>query len=313
MQAALPPLGIDAMVQTDDLLLRDGSCQTDQLKEIDFPIQADLQSEMEAVSTIKEENMEVVFRVPTEDSSSDSFSDDTSSDDDSRDSEDIKSSNDLENSEFYKIYCRYEDPKNAIEKIKELKNCLSVHEPQQNQDVESFIESENQFQLETGVKTIWRFFGLTTIPNKDFSPDLNAIKSFINDPSCEYLEYDKILDAFKLISQCCTTIKMIQPYGYECWIVKDFEKGPEISKWYHGQAIDVSTAEKLAFLNLAGIKIPEVGEKGRIWQQWTEFARRLASDQGIIFIHITWIMLMVHELYMSGWFECIFMNIVKQV
>ena len=35
MQAALPPPGIDAMVQTDDLLLRDGSCQTDQLKEID--------------------------------------------------------------------------------------------------------------------------------------------------------------------------------------------------------------------------------------------------------------------------------------
>ena len=297
MQAVLPPPGIDAMVQTDDLLLRDGSCQTDQPKEIDFPIQADLQSEMKAVSTIKEENMEVVFRVPTDDSSSDSFSDDTSpemiplsSDDDSRDSEDENSSNDVENSEVRKIYCRYEDPKNAIEKIKELKNCLSVHEPQQNQDVESFIQSENQFQLETSVKTIWRFFGLTTIPNKDFSPDLNAIKSFINGPFGEYLEYDKILDAFKLISQCCTTIKMIQPYGYEYWIVRDFEKGPEISKWYHGQAIDVSTAEKLAFLNLAGIKIPEVGEKGRRWHQWTDFARRLAFDQGIIFIHIIGIM-----------------------
>ena len=50
MQAVLPPPGIDAMVQTDDLLLKDGSCQTDQPKEIDFPIQADLQSEMEAVA-----------------------------------------------------------------------------------------------------------------------------------------------------------------------------------------------------------------------------------------------------------------------
>ena len=289
MQAALPPPVIDAMVQTDDLLLRDGSCQTDQPKEIDFPIQADLQSEKEAVSSIKEENMEVVFRVPTEDSSSDSFSDDSSSDSWLfRDSEDKNSSNDLEKSEVRKIYCRYEDPKNAIEKIKELENCLSVHDPQQNQDAESFIESENQFQLETAVKTIWRFFGLTTIPNKDFSPGLNAIKSFIS-PGGEYLEYDKILDAFKLISQCCTTIKMIQPYGYEYWIVKDFEKGPEISKWYLGQAIDASTAEKLAFLNLAGIKIPEVGEKGRRWHQWTDFVRRLASDQGIIFIHITWI------------------------
>ena len=105
--------------------------------------------------------MEVVFRVPTDDSSSDSFSDDTSSDDDSRDPEAETSVEDVVDRDFYKIYCRYEDPKNAIEKIKELKNCLSVHESRQNQDVESFIESENQFQLETGVKTIWRFFGLT--------------------------------------------------------------------------------------------------------------------------------------------------------
>ena len=284
MQAVLPPPGIDAMVQTDDLLLIDGSCQTDQPKEIDFPIQADLQSEMEAVSTIKEENMEVVFRVPTEDSSSDSFSDDTSpemiplsSDDGSRESEVENSVEDVSNHEVYKIYCRYEDPKNAIEKIKEQKNCLFVHEPQNNKDVE------------IGVKTIRRFFGLTTIPDKDFSPDLNAIKSFLS-PRGEYLEYENILDAFTLISRCSTTIKMIQPYGYEYWIVKDFEKGPGISKWYHGQAVDVSTTERLAFLNLAGIKIPEVGEKGRKWQQWTDFARRLAFDQGIIFIHIIWIM-----------------------
>ena len=245
-----------------------------------------MELEKDVVSNIKEENMEVVFRVPTDDSSSDSFSDDTSSDDDSRDPEAETSIEDVVDRDFYKIYCRYEDPKNAIEKIKELKNCLSVHESRQNQDVESFIESENQFQLETGVKTIWRFFGLSAAPNKDFSPDLNAIKSFINGPSDEYLEYDKILDAFKLISQCCTTIKMIQPYGYEYWIVKDFEKGQEISKWYRGQAVDASTAEKFAFLNLAGIKIPEVGEKGRRWHLWKDFARRLAFDQGIIFIHI---------------------------
>ena len=289
MQAVLPPPGIDAMVQTDDLLLRDGSCQTDQPKEIDFPIQADVQSENDAVTTIKEENMEVVFRVPTDDSSSDSFSDDTSpemiplsSDDDSRDSEDENSSNDVENSEVRKIYCRYEDPKNAIEKIKELKNCLSVHEPQQNQDVKSFIESENQFQLETCVKTIWRFFGLTTIPNKDFSPDLNAIKSFLS-PRGEYLEYDKILDAFKLITQSCTTIKMIHPNGYEYWIVKDFEKGPEVSKWYRGHALESLTAEKFAFLNLSGIKIPTLEEKRQRFIPWLEVAKIYAFDEGIIY------------------------------
>ena len=180
IQAARPPLVSDAIIQTDDILSKDGFCQTDQPTETVLQSQANLQSETGAVNTIKEENMEVVFRVPTEDSSSDSFSDDISSDDDSRDSEAENSTEDVVNRDFYKIYCRYEDPKNAIEKIKELKNCLSVHESRQNQDVESFIESENQFQLETGVKTIWRFFGLTTIPSKDFSPDLNTIKSFIN-------------------------------------------------------------------------------------------------------------------------------------
>jgi len=290
IQAARPPLVSDAIIQTDDILSKDGFCQTDQLTETVLQSQANLQSEMGAVNTIKEENMEVVFRVPTDDSSSDSFSDsfsdDTSSDDDSRDSEAENSVEDVVNRDFYKIYCRYEDPKNAIEKIKELENFLSVQEPQVNEDVETFIECENQFRLETAVKTIWRFFGLTAVPNKDFSPDLNAIKSFINGPTGEYLEYDKILDAFKLISQCCTTIKMIQPYGYEYWIVKDFDRGPEISKWYRGQAVEASAAKKFAFLDLAGIKIPALGEKGRRWLNWMDIVKRLAFDQGIIFIHI---------------------------
>ena len=263
MQAVLPPPGIDAMVQTDDLLLRDGSCQTDQPKEIDFPIQADVQSENDAVTTIKEENMEVVFRIPTEDSSD-------SSSDDSRESEIENSVEDVSNHEVYKIYCRYEDPKNAIEKIKERKNCLFVHEPQNNKDVE------------IGVKTIRRFFGLTTITDKDFSPDLNAIKSFLS-PRGEYLEYDKILDAFKLITQSCTTIKMIHPNGYEYWIVKDFEKGPEVSKWYRGHALESLTAEKFAFLNLSGIKIPTLEEKRQRFIPWLEVAKIYAFDEGIIY------------------------------
>ena len=69
---------------------------------------------------------------------------------------------------------------------------------------------------------------------------------------------DKYLDAFKLISQCTTTIKMLQPNGYEYWIVKDFEKGQGLSKWYRGHACESVAAENLAFLNLAGIKIPAI-------------------------------------------------------
>ena len=177
------------------------------------------------------------------------------------------------NRQVCKIYCQHEDPKIAIEKIKELKNCLSVHEPK------SF--SENNQNIETGVKTIWQFFGLSTCPDKDFSPDLNAIKSFIGGPGV--LESDKILDAFKLISQCTTTIKMIHDNGYEYWIVTDFEKGPGISKWYRGQAFDSFAAEKFAFLNLAGIKIPALDEKGQKDVSWLEFAKKSAFDEGIIF------------------------------
>ena len=268
MQAALPPLVSDAIVQTDDISSRDGSCQTDQPNEIDFPIQADLQSEMEVVSTIKEENMEVVFRIPTDDSS-----DDSSSDVSENNSEDKNSNDDVANSEVYKIYCQYKDPKNAIMEIEDLQNCLFIHEPQNNVDIE------------VGLKAIWRFFGQTTIPNKDFTPDLVSIKSFINGNS-GYLEYGNIQDAFTMISRCSTTIKMIQPYGYEYWIVKDFEKGPEISKWYHGQAVEFWTAKKLAFLKLAGIGIPAVDERIRRWQVWTRFAERFIFDQGIIFIHM---------------------------
>ena len=55
----LPPLVVDALVQTDRLLSKDESCQTDKLEKADFEIQVDMQPEKEKLSTIKKENLEI--------------------------------------------------------------------------------------------------------------------------------------------------------------------------------------------------------------------------------------------------------------
>ena len=79
---------------------------------------------------------------------------------------------------------------------------------------------------------------------------------------------------------------MIRENGYDYWIVTDFEKGPGISKWFRGQAFDSFAAEKFAFLNLSGIKIPTLDERGQKDVSWLEFAKKSAFDEGIIFNEI---------------------------
>ena len=272
----------NALVQTDGSTSKDGFCQTEKLKGTDFQVQVDFQPEKELPSTIQEENMEVSDDDSEEDFQNDSRvgSDNDSEDDSETDSEaENWIENVLDDEErfinLYWIYWQSEDPKNAIEKIKNLKNCLFVHEP----------KTPNSQDIETGVKTISNFFGLATPFNKEFSPDLNQIKSFVMNQFGDL--GDTYLDAFKLISQCTTTIKMIQPNGYEYWIVKDFEKGRGISKWYRGHACESVAAENLAFLNLAGITVPAIDleQLNSIRFNHDAYLRMsdFVSDAGIIF------------------------------
>ena len=218
----------------------------------------------------------------SDDESEDDFQNDSREGSDNDSEEDSETDTEAENwmvnvvnSEVYKIYWQEEDPKNAIEKIKKLKNCLLIHEP----------KTQNNQDIDTGVKTIWNFFGLSTPFSKEFSTELKIVKSFVVNQFGDL--GDKYLDAFKLISQCTTTIKMIQPNGYEYWIVKDFEKGRGISKWYRGHACESVAAENLAFLNLAGITVPAIDleQLNSIRFNHDAYLRMsdFVSDAGIIF------------------------------
>ena len=91
--------------------------------------------------------------------------------------------------------------------------------------------------------------------------------------------------AFKMILQYVVTIKLVHDNGFEYWIVRDFEKGAGVSKWYRGHACEPLAALRLAFMNLSGIKLPSIEKTN--WGDniyWLRFAERLANDQGNIFI-----------------------------
>ena len=58
------------------------------------------------------------------------------------------------NSEVYKIYCRNEDPKEAMKQIKELKNCIDFYEP------DHFYESDEvdlKLGFEKTLENLWSF------------------------------------------------------------------------------------------------------------------------------------------------------------
>ena len=55
MQAALPPLVIDALVQTDEIALEDEACQTEKSVGIDCKVQANPESRSFSTQTIKVE------------------------------------------------------------------------------------------------------------------------------------------------------------------------------------------------------------------------------------------------------------------
>ena len=112
-----------------------------------------------------------------------------------------------------------------------------------------------------------------------FSRHLYENCSQFDDPIGQYR------NALKLILDYVITIKLVHPNGFEYWIVKDFEKGSGVSKWYRGHASEPLAALRLAFMNLSGIKLPSV-DKTKFGEHldWRQFAEILAKDQGNVFL-----------------------------
>ena len=80
-----------------------------------------------------------------------------------------------------------------------------------------------------------------------------------------------------------TKIVLIQPNGYEVLLVRDFEKGPGVSKWYRGYAYTLNAAVRIAKLNALGIETP-ASDKRSETVSWFRFAEDSMkhSPKGIV-------------------------------
>jgi len=148
------------------------------------------------------------------------------------------------NSEIYKIYCRNEDPKEAMKQIKELKTCLKFKEPTQPFPAEAEFRRMSEEVLET----IWKL-----------EPELKEskfvkIEKFVQQTDFVYYLPRINYNFHNNVRYCFTIITMLIPNGYEYWYVSNFEKGPGLSKWYRAESTREIEAENLAKLNVMGIK-----------------------------------------------------------
>ena len=95
-----------------------------------------------------------------------------------------------------------------------------------------------------------------------------------------------MITILEVLLKSFTIISLIQSDGYEVWYVKDFEKGPGISKWYRGYACKIVAAIRIAQLTAIGIKIPET-DKISNTIQWIEFAEDvITSKTGMLYLEL---------------------------
>ena len=146
-------------------------------------------------------------------------------------------------SEIYKIYCRNEDPNEAIKKIKELKTCLSFEQA----TLPALAEEDLRRQSTKTLNQLWALE-----PERGYSKFIK-IKSYwrgcIHGYTLDSLN-QKMHHAFK---QRFTKIKMLLPNGYEFWYVSNIKKGLGSSKWYRAESTCRNGVRLLAELNVMGI------------------------------------------------------------
>ena len=183
------------------------------------------------------------------------------------------------NSEVYKIYCQHEDPKEAMTKIKKMNKCSKFIEAKKTSS-EDVLSRRFQSILKTTFLSIY--------PRKQHLAEYNSTIG-IYDAISKYTIYPfwldneekkqkssgskkKTITLGQLFMNSLTKIILIQPNGYEVWLIRDFYKGSGVSKWYRGFAYTVNGAARLAKMNALGIKIP-AGDETSETVSWLSFAK----------------------------------------
>ena len=182
------------------------------------------------------------------------------------------------NSEVYKIYCQHIEKWEAANNIRKLKYCCEVDQSYLN---------ENEKKLKHAVDAIW-----SSVPQKPkpFEGGFWSYHSLVN--VWKKIEEVKIpingegrrknATIGELFMNSLTKIVLIQPNGYEVLLVRDFEKGPGVSKWYRGYAYTMDRAFDIAKLNVRGVTIPATETISRTIP-WRDFAESIMDHRiGIV-------------------------------
>ena len=145
------------------------------------------------------------------------------------------------NSEIYKIYCRNEDPKEAIKQIRELKTCIYLYQATKPILTEDALKRESE-------KTLNKLWKLEPTDDSKFI----KIKKYVNTYGSAHIFYLNNT-MYHLLNYRFTKIKMLLPNGYEFWYVSNIEGGPGMSKWYRAESTSRNGVALLAQLNVMGI------------------------------------------------------------
>ena len=288
----------DAGIQTDSILTVDQTCQTIDSSRKDFQSQATIESKKEstaiqtysferqdfqvqaylqracqsiAIQTIKEETETPNIRMPNTPNSvgqtqpkkrklSTKPGADTSITTGTQCS-DIELVVDavILNSEVYKIYCRNQDPKEAMKQIKKLKTCVLFEEPKYSLPKEDDLK----YGFDSAVENLsWSFYISKwetiqrCLEERSYGIFHEEVPLNING-----VMYDYDLD--DIFEHCFTRIEILLPNGFEFWLIKNFEYGAGVSKWYRGVSNTISNnrfgepnaqyAEYMAKFNAIGV------------------------------------------------------------
>ena len=155
------------------------------------------------------------------------------------------------NSEVYKIYCRNEDPKEAMEQIKKLDSYMWSTEPglpfPKEADLKRCFEDALKNLLRRG-RSKWERIK-KFLENKIYIGDITDITfSLTVDDKPRKTDIDDIM--FK----CYTRIEILLPNGFEFWYIKNFEGGVGVSKWYRAASHSYNNyGDNLVRLNIIGL------------------------------------------------------------
>ena len=147
------------------------------------------------------------------------------------------------NSQVYKIYCRNEDPKEAMKEIKELKTCLCFEESTMPFPTEEVLKKASKKCLDT----LWKME--PRLKDSKFT----KIKKYTADGDINYDIYRFDEEMYKILDTCFTKIEILIPNGYEFWYISNFEKGKGASKWFRADSSIGYQALCLAQLNVMGV------------------------------------------------------------